>query len=620
MRNFVIDMTAINPEVEVAGIHWPTAQATSLQNIVFKMSQAQDNKQEGIFIESGSGGWMSDLVFVGGNHGATFGNQQFTTRNLTFSNCKTAIYQIWDWGWTYQGISINNCEIGIDMSGVNDKGRMVVGSVTLLDSEISNTPVGIKMARSSSPQPPAGNSLILENVKLTNVPVAVQGPGSSTVLAGPSGAGSSTIAAWGQGHSYSGGAPSTGTVFQGPIAPNTRAASLTAGASDFYERSKPQYATLPSSEFLSARSAGCAGDGVTDDSDALIDLLALAASTSKIVYLDHGYYRVTKTIYIPPGSRIVGESYPVILSSGAFFNDMANPKPVVQVGKAGGEAGAIEWSDTIVSTQGAQAGAILIEYNLAAPANSPPSAMWDVHTRIGGFAGSQQLLADCPKTPSVPITSVSQIPPQCIAAFMSMHITAPATGLYVENCWFWVADHDIEDQQVTQITIYAGRGLLIESTEGRIWLYGTGVEHHVLYEYQLVNTKDIVMGQIQTETAYYQPNPDARIPFPNVPALSDPIMDANQSGWGLRLVNSHDVLVYGAGLYSFFSNYDVQCSNEGNGETCQTRTFSVENSHVSVYNLNTVGTTKMITVDNVDVASYADNINGFIDTVALFRV
>lgn len=29
---------------------------------------------------------------------------------------------------------------------------------------------------------------------------------------------------------------------------------------------------------------------------------------------------------------------------------------------------------------------------------------------------------------------------------------------------------------------------------------GTSVEHHVLYQYHFVNTKDAVMGQIQTES------------------------------------------------------------------------------------------------------------------------
>lgn len=37
------------------------------------------------------------------------------------------------------------------------------------------------------------------------------------------------------------------------------------------------------------------------------------------------------------------------------------------------------------------------------------------------------------------------------------------------------ADHDIDaNYGGNQITIYTGRGLLIESRAGNIWLYGTG--------------------------------------------------------------------------------------------------------------------------------------------------
>jgi glucan 1,3-beta-glucosidase len=76
IRNLVIDMTGIgNTALEVAGIHWPSSQATSLENIHVKMTTAAGNKQEGLFIESGSGGFMSDLTFDGGFHGVTVGNQ-----------------------------------------------------------------------------------------------------------------------------------------------------------------------------------------------------------------------------------------------------------------------------------------------------------------------------------------------------------------------------------------------------------------------------------------------------------------------------------------------------------------------------------------------------------------
>lgn len=93
-------------------------------------------------------------------------------------------------------------------------------------------------------------------------------------------------------------------------------------------------------------------------------------------------------------------------------------------------------------------------------------------------------------------------------------------------------------------------------------------------------------------------------------------------GWGLRVIDSQRILIYGAGLYSFFSNYSTTCSNAGNGETCQSRIFSLEGAqleNVDVYNLNTIGATSMIDRDGKSLASYADNINSFPDTIALFK-
>ena len=75
IRNFVIDLTAVAPSVGVAGIHWPTGQATSLQNIVVKMSTASGNQHYGLAIEGGSGGFMTDLTFYGGKWGIWVGNQ-----------------------------------------------------------------------------------------------------------------------------------------------------------------------------------------------------------------------------------------------------------------------------------------------------------------------------------------------------------------------------------------------------------------------------------------------------------------------------------------------------------------------------------------------------------------
>ncbi|KAH6653965.1 putative Exo-beta-1,3-glucanae [Truncatella angustata] len=608
IRNFVIDMTDIPATKSVYGIHWAVSQACSLQNIVFQMSSAPGTQHVGLFIEEGSGGFVTDLVFHGGLYGLYVGNQQYTMRNLTFYNAVTAIRQIWDWGWTYSGLSINNCQIGLNLTSLRVDKSQDVGSVVLYDSEIINTPIGIWTARNAGSTPASGGSLILENVALDNVNVAIQGINKEVILAGSTR--SSKIAAWGQGHAYT--ATKGPLAFQTAINANRRPSNLTTGTR-YYTRSKPQYEHLPMSRIISIRAAGATGDGKTDDTNAINGALQYAAKSGKVVFFDAGYYKVTRTVFVPAGSKITGEAYPVILSSGSFFADINNPKPVVQVGKSG-DNGTVEWSDAIVSTQGAQAGAILIEWNLASNQKFP-SGMWDVHTRIGGFAGSKLQAAQCPKTPTTTVTQAN-LDKDCIGAFQSVHVTKSAVSLYMENCWFWVADHDVDNPLLSQITVYAGRGLLVESINGNIWLVGTSVEHHVLYEYQLSQTKNIVMGQIQTETAYYQPNPDATIPFPTVAALNDPILSKGQNGWGLRIVSSSDVFVYGAGLYSFFANYNVSCAQQDVEDKCQSRIASIENSHVSVYNLNTVGATSMATVNGRDLANWADNKNNFVSTIA----
>jgi glucan 1,3-beta-glucosidase len=474
VRNFVIDMTSIPASTSATGIHWPTAQATSLQNILFEMVTGNGTQHQGIYIESGSGGYMGDLTFNGGLYGLNVGNQQFTMRNMTFNGCGTAINQFWDWGWTYKSMYINNCGVALNMSSGATTDQSV-GSVTFIDSSITNTPIGFITGRlkNGNSQPPAAGSLILENVALENVPIAVEGP-DGTALAGTTG--STVIAGWGQGHAYTPNGPQS---FEGPITPNSRPGALLQGDGKYYERSKPQYGTLPVTSFLSARSYGATGNGKTDDTAALQNLFLAGAAQGKVVFVDAGTYKVTSTVYIPAGSKIVGETYPVIMSSGSFFNDWNNPQPMLQIGHPG-ESGEIEWSDMIVSTQGQQEGAVLIEWNLASSSSSP-SGMWDVHARIGGFAGSDLQLAECPTTPDV-ATPPAAVNAQCIAAFLTMHVTESATGLYMENVWLWTADHDVEDPNLTQITIYTGRGLYVESKTGVLWLYGTAVEHHSKYQ------------------------------------------------------------------------------------------------------------------------------------------
>ena len=67
------------------------------------------------------------------------------------------------------------------------------------------------------------------------------------------------------------------------------------------------------------------------------------------------------------------------------------------------------------------------------------------------------------------------------------------------------------------------------------------------------------------QISYYQPNPPATIPFPVERKYDDPDFAAaclNRAGncamgWGLRIIDSQNILGYGVGLYSFFDNYST---------------------------------------------------------------
>ncbi|EHL02584.1 putative Glucan 1,3-beta-glucosidase [Glarea lozoyensis 74030] len=533
IRNFIIDTTAMPVNVG-AGIHWQVAQATSLQNIVFNMRTdgGAENRQQGIFMDNGSGGFMTDLTFNGGKYGAFFGNQQFTTRNLKFNNCQTAIFMNWNWAWTLSGVEINNCGIGIDMAN-GGTASQTVGSILLVDSKISNTPIGISTAYSTS-EGATNGTLIIDNVDFSaNCPVAVSNAGNRATVLG----GNQKVSLWGQGREYL--SPNAGQSNQGPLAAPAKPGVLLDGSGRFFTRSRPQYEAVPVSSFKSVKAAGARGDGVTDDTQA-IQRLFNSVGAGDIVYFDHGAYVVTNTVQVPSNIKITGEMWPLIMAGGNAFKDQANPKPVFRVGNPG-DTGSVEISDLIFETLGPQPGAILMQWNLAQASQ-----------------GS--------------------------------------------------ADHELDLGDHNQINIYNGRGVLIESSQGPVWLYGTSSEHSVLYNYQISNAANVYMALIQTETPYFQSNPDATTPFSTNSAFTDPVFSGSSSSkkaWGLRIVNSRDVTIHGAGLYSFFENYSQVCLDT---QSCQNNMVSIENSGgINLYGLSTKAAVNMVTVNGQSAALDRDN-------------
>ncbi|KFA45429.1 hypothetical protein S40293_10065 [Stachybotrys chartarum IBT 40293] len=620
IRNFVFDLTEMplstdehHQPLVPTGLHWQVSQACSLQNLHFKMPTASSGGERpthvGIFTENGSGGFVSDLTFEGGAIGWRVGSQQYTARGLRFSNCITAVQMIWDWGFNWQDIEVDGGSIAFNISGKGGLTGQGIGSISLIDSSISNVPIGI-LTRESDEDPP---NIVIDNTNFDGVAAPVQSTSGRTLLGG-----SQRVNLWATGRRYRG---SRGNYETGAIAERReRPEALLGSDGKLFTKSRPQYEDLGAGDFLIATDEGCSNDGMGDQTSAVNAFLRAAVSAGKVAYFPAGIYLVEGTVEIPVNSRIVGASWSQIQGTGSFFSDMNDPQVVVRVGQPGDE-GALEMTDMIISAKGPTAGAIMVEWNVKASSNGA-AGMWDSHIRVGGALGSDLEVANCPKF---------GYNEDCITASLLLHVTSGSSG-YFENVWAWVADHDNDmslywefDKLASQISLYSGRGMLIES-QGPCWFYGTGSEHTVLYQYQLRYARDIYLGHIQTESPYFQPVPVAPMPFAGSvrtgmfggdPTFSDCTHDNCRAAWGLRVLNSENVLLHSAGLYSWFDNYLQGCLVP---ENCQERMMEVTSSrNVAIYNIFTKGVTQVATGrSNATSIDQSDNKQGYTSEISVW--
>ncbi|RWA09231.1 hypothetical protein EKO27_g5882 [Xylaria grammica] len=587
IRNFVLDLTEMpsatddhGQKLVPTGLHWQVSQATSLQNLLFKMptaSGAGDNLTHvGIFTENGSGGFVSDLKFEGGSIGWRVGSQQYTAIGLKFTNCR---------------IKINGGTIAFNISGNGGIDKQGIGSISIIDSTINNTPIGILTNANATTAP----NIIIDNTEFTNVGAIVQDTNGDVLLAG----GSEKVDLWAHGLRYK---AESGSRETGVVKGRPPISSKMLDGGRLFTRSRPQYENLGPGSFLVATEHGCSNDATGDNADAINSFLQQAASSGMIAYFPAGIYTIKSTVTVPAGSKIQGTSWSQIQATGDYFNDMNNPKVAVRIGEPG-DIGTMEIVEMLFTVNGPAAGAIMVEWNIKA--SSPgAAALWDSHIRVGGGIGTKLDQATCPKM------SLNQA---CIAASMLLHVTRDASG-YFENFWAWTADHDNDyslywevDSSISQISVFSARGVLIESQDP-VWIYGSGSEHTIMYQYGTYRAKNVYLGHIQTESPYYQPEPVAPMPFNSSivqfngdPDFSDCKDKGCKEAWGLRIIDSEDITVHSAGLYSWFDNYGQTCLKD---ETCQSRIMEVRgSSSVAVYNIFTKGVVELATGEDYNISS-----------------
>lgn len=491
---------------------------------------------------------------------------------------------------------------GINLLG-GDGVTRGTGSITIVDAVFDGVEIGILVAPLIAGEAEGTTGITLSNVAFQSVTNGIQDSSGAVILDTTS---TSTFTV-SYGNIYDAQTDYKLAFSEGYTQAVPRSANLVTPGSagslpqdSYYGFSMPQYDNLVAGDSLVQAKWLAKGDGSTDDTQAMQALLDAMASlgTEYVLYLDAGAYVLSSTATVQPGTIVVGEVWPLVVAQAQTdnsFMDYLSPTPMFQVGAAG-DVGTVQIQQLLFTTNGPTGGLVAVEWNMHADAQGS-AAMWDSHVRIGGALDSNMQVAQCP-------TSVTEDngAENCIGASLMVHITQDASA-YLENCWFWTADHDIDDAANTQINVFVARGMLIES-QYATWLYGTAVEHAVLYQYQFQEASEIVAGMIQTESPYFQPAVAMPAPFTNTgtvgqfwgdPVTGDCLADGSgcDSSWALRIRRSSDITIYGAGLYSWYQDYDEACVGT---QSCQSSLVQIEYSFedVVLFNLVTIGAVNML--------------------------
>lgn len=460
------------------------------------------------------------------------GHQQAAYKNIYFYQNTVGMLISGGSTITIMGSTFDTCGNGIRNTG---------GSpwIALVDSKSINS--GVTFVTTGYP------SFLIENFdKDTNSDIA-QVPGT-TVLGAKNHVDTFTYAnTVGRNPIY--GATSSTNQRPAALAPNGRYPVIPA----------PNYADKTVADFINIKDASqngghtVLGDNTKDESGVLNQILQYAAQQNKIAYFPFGKYRVDSTLFIPPGSRIVGEAWATITGNGNFFKDESNPKPVVSVGREG-DVGVAQIQDMRFTVSDVLPGAIVIQFNMAG--NAPGDvALWNSLVTVGGTRGAPGLTDSCGDASN-----------ECKAAFIGMHFTKSSSA-YVENVWNWVADH-ITESFSGGSSIAAKGGALVESTKAT-WLHALGSEHWWLYQLNLRQASNVMVSMLQAETNYEQGDNTRQIPpapwKADVDGWGDP--DFSWCGGGDKrcrmgfanyINGGSNIYTYGSAAWAFFSGPGYQ--------------------------------------------------------------
>lgn len=359
----------------------------------------------------------------------------------------------------------------------------------------------------------------------------------------------------------------------------------------------PTYTDYPLARVLNAKavpSDPVLGDGKTDDMASLQAIITSAAQADQLLFFPQGTYILTDTLQLPPGGRLVGEAWTRLTPRGAKFKDAKNPRPMVRVGQPG-DVGVAQMTDFLFYPTGSKEDVnlprlVMVEVNMAG-ARPGDVGVFNSHFLMVG--GTARLCAHFTETASV----------------------------YWENSWATAQDNSVSG-------LGFGGEFLVEA-RGGTWMVGveTGeswclcislvgwaagkicgensdpgwTEHHVLYQLNFHNAKDVFVGLEQGEGPYWHgqgntPLPPA--PFANSLRPSDPDFSwcpADDAECRMALyqhvTNSTGVNLYGGAFWNFRAGASQSlCTGD-----CQTNTVLYENNQkLYSYGIGTINDKNMV--------------------------
>jgi glucan 1,3-beta-glucosidase len=500
-----------------------------------------------------------------------------------------------------QSANFENCGLGIDMT------KNSLGSMVVLDSTTTNTGTLIKFHDSSNDSGPRNSQIVIENLYSSGgYPIAVTSEGTTVLNA------QSYVDTWIYGNDI------PGSFKTGENAYTTRPSALLDGNGRYFIRKQPDYSNYPAGQVVNVKKVSglpVKGDGVTDDATNLNAILRDNAANCRITYFPYGVYIVRDTLFIPPGSKIVGEAWAVLSGAGTAFTDTWNPRAVAKIGYPG-DVGVAEIQNMRFTVAEVLPGAVLVEINMAG-INPGDVGLWNTLTTVGGTADTT-LSNSC----------TSQDPSSCMATFVHVHLTQTSSA-YIENHWGWTADHNL-DGGPSVIVISSGRGILVESTRAT-WLVGTSFEHNWLYQYNIHNAQNVYAGMMQTETPYMQGQGAIQtVPAPwsisnqhNDPDYSwCSSMDQHcRSALSTNVDGGSNIMLYGSAAWTFFEGtwnglYNTPCASG----KCQTNMMRVTNNpqNLAWYSLSTKSSDVMVLDGHSNPREY-NNPGGWSGVIQAYR-